>query len=172
MIIGFFGIKQTPIFTTHHPYQDLPNPKISDPDPTAPEPEKISAEEVQKRYETSGLSQSKKMEIAEELKKRVEEEKLFLDAELSLDMLADHLQIHPNYLSQYINEELSLTFYDYINAKRVEEFKRISHLPEKQHFSLLGLALECGFNSKSSFNRNFKKFVGLTPSEYLNSVKA
>ena len=170
MVIGFFGIKQTPIFTSHNPplYLSGVSEQIQNVDIPAID---SNPGDVQKRYETSGLSQSRKLVIAEDLKKFVEEDKLFLNPELSLDMLAEHLHIHPNYLSQYINEELSLTFYDYINSKRVDEFKKIIHLPQNSHLSMLGLAFECGFNSKSSFNRNFRKFSGQTPSEYLAELK-
>lgn len=171
MVIGFFGIKQTPIFTTNNPPRELSFANEHIQLPVAPVAENLISEDVQKRYETSGLSQSKKQAIAEDLKKFVEDDKLFLNSDLSLDMLAEQLHIHPNYLSQFINEELALTFYDYINSKRVDEFKRIIYLPETSHFSMLGLALECGFNSKSSFNRNFKKFSGQTPTEYLNNLK-
>ena len=170
MFTGFFGIRQTPVFTTHNPPQKPPQTNTPVQAPFAQAEESLASDDSRK-YETSGLSESKKQTIAEALQKSVEQDKLYLDSELSLDVLAAQLNIHPNYLSQFINEELSLTFYDYINSKRVDEFKRISHLPENSHFSMLGLALECGFNSKSSFNRNFKKFVGQTPSAYLSSLR-
>lgn len=71
--------------------------------------------------------------------------------------LARQLDIHPNYISQVINSVEQKNFYDFINEHRVEEFKQLVSLPENQHFTLLALAFECGFNSKTSFNRNFKK---------------
>jgi AraC-like DNA-binding protein len=195
-VIGFFGIRQTPVFTsTNHPDKNFPPGNLVKPNSNSDrliikevdhnyEPENFSrnqtlesilakaeisvSKEVGRKYETSGLTAAKKVEIAEGLTKNIDGEKLFLNPELSLDMLAATLRIHPNYLSQFINEEMDMTFYDYINSKRVMEFKRLLNLPEKSHFNMLGLALECGFNSKSSFNRNFKKFSGQTPSEYLS----
>ena len=79
---------------------------------------------------------------------------------------------HPNYLSQVINEVEGINFYDYVNRLRVEEFKRLLSLPENQRFTLLALAYDCGFNSKSAFNRCFKKTTGLSPSEYAKQLKA
>jgi AraC-like DNA-binding protein len=199
--IGFFGIRQTPIFAIqNHSQKDLASADFNDRDNlsvvnessdefnspalvteiagsgvNAAKPEITTleiTEDKQRKYETSGLSDVKKKEIADGLTKHIDEEKLYLDPELSLDILARTLNIHPNYLSQFINEELGMTFYDYINSKRVTEFKKMVRQPDKSHFSMLGLALECGFNSKSSFNRNFKKIEGLTPSEYLVSVNS
>lgn len=74
--------------------------------------------------------------------------------------LARQLDIHPNYISQVINSVEQKNFYDFINEHRVEEFKQLVSLSENQHFTLLALAFECGFNSKTSFNRNFKKAMG------------
>ncbi|MGL5892326.1 MAG: helix-turn-helix domain-containing protein, partial [Bacteroidia bacterium] len=61
-------------------------------------------------------------------------------------------------------------FFDYINELRTTEFKRMAVLEKNRKYTLLSLALECGFNSKTSFNRNFKKATGLSPSDYLKSV--
>ncbi|MNY28251.1 Helix-turn-helix domain protein [compost metagenome] len=63
------------------------------------------------------------------------------------------------------------SFYDYINELRIEEFKIIVVLPENQKFTLLSLAYDVGFNSKTSFNRNFKNITGLSPTAYLQQQK-
>ncbi|HZI54714.1 MAG TPA: helix-turn-helix domain-containing protein, partial [Chitinophagaceae bacterium] len=81
------------------------------------------------------------------------------------------LKIHPNTLSQVINSFENKTFYDYINGLRIEEFKTLVTDPGSRQFTLLSLAFECGFNSKTAFNRNFKKATGQSPSDYLNQVK-
>ena len=90
--------------------------------------------------------------------------------ELTLTELAKALDVHPHYLSQAINTFEGKTFYDYVNTLRVEEFKRLVALPESKKYTLLALALDCGFNSKTSFNRNFKSVTGLAPSEYLKQT--
>ena len=99
----------------------------------------------------------------------MENEKLYLDNNLSLKQLSEKLDIHPNYLSQIINERLNKNFYDFVNEYRVNEFKKITLLPKNKNFTLLSLAYDCGFNSKSSFNNVFKKFTKQTPSEFLKN---
>jgi AraC-like DNA-binding protein len=78
--------------------------------------------------------------------------------------------VHPNILSQVINTFERKSFYDYINGQRIEEFKKVIATPDSRQFTLLALAFECGFNSKTAFNRNFRKSTGLSPSEYLRQV--
>jgi AraC-like DNA-binding protein len=97
-------------------------------------------------------------------------EKLFTEPELTLTDLSSRLGVHSNYLSQVINEAEGVNFYDYINLLRIDEFKRLVLLPENQKYTLLALAFECGFNSKSAFNRCFKKATELSPSEYVKQL--
>lgn len=108
-------------------------------------------------------------EIYEKLMIRMEQEKLYKDPELNLNHVAQLLNVHPNILSQTINTIEEKNFYDYINRQRIEEFKRIACLPENQKFTILSLAFESGFNSKTSFNRNFKKYMNCSPREFLRS---
>ena len=100
----------------------------------------------------------------------MEEKKLFLDENISLPQLAGMLNIHPNYLSQVINERFQKNFYDFINSYRIEEFKRIVALGKNKNKTFFALALDCGFNSKASFNNSFKKITGTTPSEFVKSL--
>jgi len=97
----------------------------------------------------------------------INEEQPFLIPELSLRSLADQLQIHPNKLSWLLNERMGKNFNEFINHYRIEYFKKLAVNPENSHISLLGLAYESGFNSKTVFNTYFKKETGLTPKEYL-----
>ena len=93
-------------------------------------------------------------------------EKPYLDPKLSLAGLAQLLEISPNQLSQIINQEAQVNFHDFVNNYRIEEF--IERASINKNFSLLALALDSGFNSKSSFNTIFKKQKGLAPSQYLS----
>jgi AraC-like DNA-binding protein len=136
------------------------------PGPTAAEQEEMA---VKKKYARSGLTEAEAGRIHAELNKLMVTRKLYTEPELTLSDLATHLDIPPNYLSQIINEREEKNFYDYINTLRIEEFKRLVSLPENKKFTILSLAFECGFNSKSSFNRYFKKVTGLPPSEYMNT---
>ena len=72
-------------------------------------------------------------------------------------------------LSQVINVGARRNFNDFVNEYRVDEFKRQVRNPANAHLSFLGLALDCGFNSKATFNRAFKKFTGLSPKEFAGS---
>jgi len=106
-------------------------------------------------------------EAAALIQKSMEEDKLFLDTKLSISSLASQLGISQREISNTINHQFNSNFRDYINNYRVEEVKiKLSHSDFK-HMSLLGVALESGFNSEASFYRLFKKHTGITPKEYL-----
>lgn len=126
--------------------------------------------EAKKKYRKSGLSDFDALAIHKRLTELMFSGKVFKNPELTLVELAQLLNVHPNSLSQVINSIECKNFYDYINDKRVEEFKTIVVLPKNQKYTLLSLALECGFNSKTTFNRNFKKSTGVSPSEYLKNI--
>lgn len=97
--------------------------------------------------------------------------KPYLDPNLSLRVLAEHIDIHPNQLSWLLNESLGKNFNEYINHFRVEAFKQLALDPKNEHLSLVGLAFESGFNSKTVFNTYFKKETGLTPRQFLKKNK-
>jgi AraC-like DNA-binding protein len=109
--------------------------------------------------------------LIEKLQGYMKIEKPFLDPELSLSTLAKAMGINRNQLSQLINTGIGENFYDFINKYRVEEVKRLMVDPQKQNYNLLGMALEAGFKSKSTFNLIFKRFTGLTPSEYRKNIQ-
>jgi AraC-like DNA-binding protein len=98
------------------------------------------------------------------------EKKPYLDADLSLSSLAKEMKMTRGHLSQLINNGLGENFYDFINRHRVEEVKKLMADPDKANFSLLGIAFEAGFKSKSSFNLIFKRFTGLTPTGYRKNL--
>lgn len=123
-----------------------------------------------KKYANSGVTEKMSNDIHKRLTHLMGIEKFFTEPELSLSMLAEKIKVHPNYLSQVINEKEEKTFFEYINTLRVEEFKRLVALPESKQFTIMSLAYDCGFNSKSSFNKNFKKATTLSPSEYLAAI--
>ncbi len=92
--------------------------------------------------------------------------KPFLNPELTLTDMAKQMNIGRNMLSKVINSEVGDNFYNFINKFRVEEVKTLIKNDAKKQYTILYLAYEAGFNSKSSFNNIFKKMTGLTPSEY------
>ncbi|WP_321345462.1 tetratricopeptide repeat protein [uncultured Draconibacterium sp.] len=97
----------------------------------------------------------------------ISEEEPFLIPNLSLRSLADLVEIHPNKLSWVLNERVGKNFNEFINHYRIEYFKQLALDPKNNHISLLGLAYESGFNSKTVFNTYFKKEVGTTPKDFL-----
>lgn len=103
------------------------------------------------------------------LLKYLDEKKPYLDPELTLKELAQQLNIPSNTLSQTINQEMNQNFNELINSYRIEEVKLKLVDPGYAHLSILGVAFECGFNSKATFNRVFKKLAGQTPGEYIKS---
>lgn len=98
-------------------------------------------------------------------------EKPFLSPVISLRDLAKQVDIHPNHLSWVVNNSIGKNFNEFINHYRVEYFKTLAQNPDNSHISLLGLAYECGFNSKTVFNTCFKKETGMTPREYLKKFE-
>jgi AraC-like DNA-binding protein len=102
--------------------------------------------------------------------KVVEEEKLYLNPELSLSHLAEQVKLNTSIVSQAINAGLRLSFNDFINQYRVAHF--IQRLQKGDHLqlTLLALALDCGFNSKNTFNRAFRKITGKAPKDFLEEM--
>lgn len=94
------------------------------------------------------------------------EQKPYLDSELNLVKLADMLSMSSHQLSYLINTGFNENFFQYINTYRVEKAKELLVSTEKNNLSILGIAFESGFNSKTSFNTTFKKITNKTPSEF------
>jgi AraC-like DNA-binding protein len=109
-------------------------------------------------------------ELISKLLNYVAEKKPYLDSELTLSSLAKDLSISRSQLSLLINEGIGDNFYDFINKYRVEEVKTLMVDPQVKNYNLLGIALEAGFKSKSTFNLIFKRFTGLTPTEYRKNL--
>ncbi len=108
-----------------------------------------------------------------EYKNQMEElmgvERLYLDERLELRDIADKISVEPNLISHVLNKHIGKNFYEYVNAFRVEEVRRKMADSCYAHLTILGIALESGFNSKTSFNRIFKQLTGMTPTEYQKS---
>lgn len=123
------------------------------------------------KYEKSGLTTAMAEEIYAKLSHVMVEKEHFRNAELKLSDLADVLKVHPNILSQVINTYESKNFYDYINELRIQKFIALLKDAESRKYTIMALAMDCGFNSKSSFNKYFKKVTSQTPTEYMASIK-
>ncbi len=166
IFIGMFGITQLPVFYAHREIlETTPHPDPPSFDEFVPPAE--DKEEDVVRYAKSGLKEPEATDLHQRLTKMMEEKALYKQNDVTLADLAALLDTHPNYLSQVINEKEEKNFYNYINTLRVEAFIHASSQPDKKHYSLLALAYESGFNSKSTFNKYFKAHTGKAPSEYV-----
>ncbi len=148
ILIGYFGLKQNVIFFSESVI-------VSD-----------ERKEIQTKYAGSRLKDTDAKIYVDQLDTFMASSKPYLNPDLTLLQLASDINITPHLLSQIINAQYKLNFFDYINQYRVQEFKTAVADPKNKNYSLLGIAFECGFNSKSAFNRIFKKSTGLTPSQF------
>jgi len=146
-IIGFYGFHHSNIFILH----SLKN-------------------ETQQANLKSSDSKSNEdyMEDIKQLKKYMETEKPYLEYKLSLAQLSLKMGWSTTYLSKILNKELNQNFYEFVNFYRMEEVKKL--LKNESKYTNLGVAFDCGFNSKSSFHRIFKEVTGKTPNEYKKSL--
>jgi len=114
----------------------------------------------------AGLNELKINDITARIISLMEVEKLYQEPELTLQQLASRLDLSPHHLSQAINDGLKKSFYDLVNGYRVEEAKRLLLDDKTISYTILSIGFEAGFNSKTTFNTVFKKFTGLTPSDF------
>ncbi len=133
----------------------------------------LDSDELNIEVHVNSLSDVKKEEF-EVLKNRlydiIENSKPYLDENLTLNTLAQQLSTTDKKLSMLLNQYMNTNFYDFINTYRVEEIKQKLQSEQYENYTLLGISYECGFKSKTSFNRVFKKETGLSPSAYKKSL--
>jgi AraC-like DNA-binding protein len=121
------------------------------------------------KNQNSGIKAEKKTEIEQKLLVLMEEKKMFTDSLISVGKLSK-LTGEPSYvISQVINEKMEVSFYDWIARYRVEEAKKLMSDPKTAQYTVEQIAEEVGYNSKSAFNKAFKKFSGQTPSDFKNN---
>ncbi|MEZ5071978.1 MAG: helix-turn-helix domain-containing protein [Bacteroidales bacterium] len=129
-------------------------------------PVPVPEEKANHKYQRSGLKKKDVDMYLSRIHAFMEKEKPYLNRELSIYDLSNQLDIPRNILSELINEHLGQNFYTLVNTYRVEEVKKRLADPARKHLTILAIALDAGFNAKSSFNTIFKERTGLTPSEY------
>lgn len=148
--IGYYGIKQGKIFAD--------NPALG-----MDEVVEYSNQVAAPSNENSAF-----LELIDHLTLVMEQKQPYLDPEITLAKLSGILKVKPELLSELLNAHLNQNFFDFINKYRVEEFKLRSINPENKHLSILGIAYECGFNSKAAFYRAFNKFEKMSPTAYMS----
>jgi len=118
------------------------------------------------RYKSSGLTVEDAIRYKSILIDYMSRNELHKDHSISLGKLAKSLSMTPHSLSQVINEQFSSNFNDFINSYRVEDAKKMLMDPERRNFTIASIAYDSGFNTLSAFNVAFKKFTGVTPSQF------
>ncbi len=148
LYMGWFGFRQGDVFTRNKPEVAL---------------ESLTPSNL-------GRAGSEQEEVLL-LSKLIETTKMYTKPELTLAQLARAAGTTPVKLSSLLNQQMGMNFFEFVNRWRVEEFKKQALTDEGKKLSLMGLAYNCGFNSKPTFNRVFWSFTGKTPSEWLADQK-
>lgn len=166
--MGYLGLRQPLIFGQQPTSKEVNQLSTSSDEqkpqqqPATQKPE--TTDEV--KYQHSALSPELGKALMTDLDHLMEQTKPYLNSQLSLPQLASEMGVSVNYLSQAINEQKQQNFFDYINGYRVEEAKRSLVLNTQNQLTILDIAMNAGFNSKSAFYTAFKKFTQLTPGQY------
>jgi AraC-like DNA-binding protein len=138
----------------------------AEPATLAPAPTLATPTEPEVRYRNSGLPPHIASRLAQQLEELMRVEKLYHLSDLRLDTLAERLNLSRHHVSQVINEQLDMNFFEYINSLRIAEAKELLTRTSRQQLNISEVAYEVGFNNKVSFNKAFKSATGLTPSEF------
>lgn len=123
-----------------------------------------------RKYERSGLSPEAAKAGLERLTTYMSAQKPYLDGELTLQQLGSRVGLAPNHLSQVINDNWQMGFQEFLNSYRVKAAEEMLLDPAAGDFSILEIAHEAGFNSKSAFNAAFQRHRGMTPTEFRKSA--
>ncbi|ASK29601.1 quinolinate synthetase [Chryseobacterium sp. T16E-39] len=124
--------------------------------------EENESEEIKRKL----IPDEELLRIKGDLEKLMEQEKPYLDSELNLIKLSEQLSVSTHHLSYVINTGFQKNFFQFVNEYRIEYAKKLLKDNTANKLSILGIAYESGFNSKTSFNTTFKKFTDQTPSEF------
>ena len=151
LVIGYFGLLQKRVFVNRDIEDQITYDKSA-------------------KIERPDTPREEDNEFINSLLSFMEQKQPWLDPEITISKLGELLKVKTENLSEILNSYLNSTFFDFINKYRVEEFKVQSVSEANSHLSIMGIAYNCGFNSKASFYRAFKKFEGISPSTYIQSV--
>ena len=168
--LSIWGVRQKPGFETIYDTQKQESPETTEEndiqtfDNQLPQRrKKQNTPSERSKYLRSALSEQQSLRIANKITQAMAEEKLYLDPSISLQKLAKHIATSSNYISQTLNATLGLNFFDFVNQYRVEAAKQLLRDTDD---TILDIAMNVGFNAKSSFYSAFKKETQQTPSRY------
>lgn len=166
--LGYYGLKQQVIYDSFQ--EENPEKKETNHNGSSKQKEYDNYTDNKLSYKKSGLQTSDMVSIFNLLQDIMHARKLYQQSTLSLKELSEKSNIPQHHITQTLNEYAKKNFYDFVNSYRVDEFKERLKQGDAGNFSLLGIAFDCGFNSKSSFNRIFKNITGFSPSEYKKTL--
>lgn len=129
-------------------------------------PDDILIKNHPKKYKNSSLNLKDSEDLKSKLLALMENDKIYSDPKLSIQKISEVLGIPRQYISEVLNIHMHTNFQDFVNSYRIEAFINALRDKKNEHFSLLGIAKNMGFNSKTSFNTSFKKLKEMTPSQY------
>jgi AraC-like DNA-binding protein len=161
--IGVMGLLQPEIYRqSEQVYISELKRELSNPPASLPE----EKNDNNIKYRKSALTGEDMERIANKLNTLMQEQRSFLEPDLSMPQLAAHLTVSPNYLSQTLSSKFDSNFFDYINRLRIDYAKTQLLDPQLSKKSVVDIAIDSAFNSRSAFYTAFKKHVGMTPSEF------
>lgn len=149
VVMGVFGARQRNVFGQ-----------------VAQSPAAAAAAPVVVKYARSAIDETTARALIAKLEGAMKEDRPYLESDLTLGELAQRLGATPHQLSQVFTQHLGMTFFDYVNRHRVDAVRATLARPAAADRSLLEIALECGFGSKSTFNDTFRRHTGMSPGEY------
>ncbi len=120
---------------------------------------------AEKEYKKPQLSSGRKNEIKELIFKAFEDEELYLNADLNMDVLSAHLSLPKHHITEVLNTVIGRNFFQFVNQYRIEAVKKMLEDPNNP-YSIEAIGYDCGFSSKSSFFSTFKKLTGITPAQF------
>jgi len=153
LVLGFFGLRQGNIFIRTDIYEHG---------------QKLKQEQHLPNQEKKRTDDERN--FAHSLLEYMESKQAFLDPEITRSVLASQMKVQPDYLSGILNGYLKVNFFDFINGLRIEEFKTQVTDEKNSHLSIIGIAYNCGFNSKAAFYRAFHKKENISPGDYIRSL--
>lgn len=130
-----------------------------------------STQEPATPYQSSPLTAAQQQAYALAIEQYLKQEKAYLNPALSIDTLAQHLDINRYYLSQTINAQFNMRFPELVHQYRVQHAKTILSDPKQTDLTILAVAFAAGFNAKTTFNTVFKKYTGITPTQYKKQAR-
>ena len=127
---------------------------------------KIAVDDKSTKYRRSGLSSEDAEKYKTLIMRKMQDEKFYLECDLTLPDFAKHTGLTPHQISQVINEQMEQSFFNFVSNYRIELAKQLMIDPKTRNMPIVDLAVEVGFKSKSSFYNAFKKATGMTPTQF------